>query len=87
MRIGRDKAMHFGACALVAVTGSLLARAFAAPWACGMVLAVYAGLAAGLGKEYGDHAAPGNRWDWGDVWADLAGALTGAALGALTWVV
>lgn len=34
----------------------------------------------GFGKEFGDDRAPGNKWDWKDVGADLAGAVLGAGL-------
>lgn len=48
---------------------------------CGVMLAGFlGGLAAGVGKEYGDECAEGNRWDWGDVAADIVGAIIGSSL-------
>ena len=36
------------------------------------------GLAAGVGKEYGDECAEGNEWSWQDIAADCIGALVGS---------
>ena len=38
------------------------------------------GLAAGVGKEYGDECAAGNQWDWEDIAADIVGAIIGSSL-------
>ncbi|MBQ3729720.1 MAG: hypothetical protein IJS84_00080 [Spirochaetales bacterium] len=37
----------------------------------------------GFGKEFGDDRAPGNRWDWKDIGADLIGAVLGTAFALL----
>lgn len=42
-----------------------------------------AGGAIGVGKEYGDKCAPGNKWDWSDITMDMVGSAVGAALGSL----
>ena len=34
----------------------------------------------GLGKEYGDKYAAGNRWDWTDIAADALGITTGLTI-------
>ena len=47
----------------------------------GVALAGFCGgLAAGVGKEYGDECAEGNEWSWDDVAADIVGAIIGASL-------
>ena len=47
----------------------------------GVALAGFCGgLAAGIGKEYGDECAEGNNWDWDDVAADIVGAIIGSSL-------
>ena len=38
------------------------------------------GLAAGVGKEYGDECAEYNDWSWDDVATDVVGAIIGASL-------
>lgn len=40
-----------------------------------------AGIAAGLGKEYGHSKAEGNRWSWTGVLADVFGSVVGCQLG------
>ena len=45
------------------------------------------GLAAGIGKEYGDECAEGNYWDWKDIAADCIGALCGGGLAAILGVI
>lgn len=48
---------------------------------CGVMLAGFlGGLAAGIGKEYGDECAEGNEWSWDDVAADIVGAIIGSSL-------
>lgn len=37
-------------------------------------------LAMGIGKEYGDECAEGNKWDWQDVLHDVLGAIIGSSL-------
>lgn len=59
MKIGTDKWKHFGInYAICALLGN-----YGVPFALG----------ASLGKEYGDKMSPGNKWDWKDILADLAG--------------
>ena len=55
---------------------------------CGVALAGFCGgLAAGIGKEYGDECAEGNYWDWKDIAADCIGALCGGGLAAIMGVI
>ena len=69
--MGKDKVLHACVCFIATVivsiatywigeTGSIL---------CGALFA----LGLGLGKEYGDSKASGNKWDWWDILADLVG--------------
>lgn len=78
-----DPMKHTAACALVALTASgVLAGAgagAAAVWLGGFM----AGMAIGIGKEYGDHCAAGNRWDWADIAFDALGATAGATIAVL----
>lgn len=54
----------------------------------GVLLAGFlGGLAAGVGKEYGDECAEGNQWDWEDIAADCIGALCGGGLAAIISVI
>lgn len=55
---------------------------------CGVLLAGFlGGLAAGIGKEYGDECAEGNEWSWQDIAADAIGALVGGGLAAILGVI
>ena len=63
MKIGTGKWKHFGInYAICALLGN-----YGVPFALG----------ASLGKEYGDKMSPGNKWDWKDILADLAGIVAG----------
>lgn len=54
----------------------------------GVALAGFCGgLAAGIGKEYGDECAEGNEWSWQDIAADCIGALCGGGLAAILGVI
>ena len=55
---------------------------------CGVFSAGFlGGLAAGVGKEYGDECAENNKWDWQDIAADCIGALCGGGLAAIIGVI
>lgn len=75
--------MHFGACAAVAFSASSIEAGCGASYGQSFVAGLIAGGAIGVGKEYGDKCAPGNRWDWADIAADVAGSVVGAAMGSL----
>lgn len=83
MEIKKDKIKHFFACLAVALMASFIEAVFGAPYLLSIVAGIIAGCAIGIGKEYGDKCAPGNKWDWYDIAADAAGAIIGAALGSL----
>ena len=54
----------------------------------GVALAGFCGgLAAGIGKEYGDECAEGNEWDWQDIAADCIGALVGAGFAMILTIL
>lgn len=55
---------------------------------CGVMLAGFlGGLAAGVGKEYGDECCKDNKWDWQDIAADCIGSLVGSGLAAILGVI
>ena len=54
----------------------------------GVALAGFCGgLAAGIGKEYGDECAKGNYWDWKDIAADCIGALVGGGFAMILTIL
>lgn len=83
MKIAKDKIKHCIACAIVSLsvslTEALLGASFHGTWLAGFL----AGTAIGIGKEYGDECAVGNKWDWADIAADTVGSVVGATLGSL----
>lgn len=75
-RFGKDKVLHFNACALIALLVGCMLLPFANIFVV-MFSAFMTASAAALAKEYGDKCSPTNRWDWNDVIADYAGTFTG----------
>ena len=54
----------------------------------GVALAGFCGgLAAGVGKEYGDECAEGNQWDWQDIFADAIGSLVGSGFAMILTIL
>lgn len=78
--IGKDKYMHFGACAalswLVARIG--LALGLQSPFA--QMLGFGAGVIVGFGKELYDRYGRKGTFDWLDIKADVFGSFAGAAM-------
>ena len=54
----------------------------------GVALAGFCGgLAAGVGKEYGDECCKDNKWDWQDIAADCIGALVGSGFAMIITIL
>ena len=54
----------------------------------GVTLAGFCGgVAAGIGKEYGDECAEGNEWSWQDIAADCIGALVGGGFAMIITIL
>jgi len=74
MRVGYDKFLHAIVSAVATIAIGL--PLFFIGWSsilCGGLFS----LGLGLGKEYGDSKAPGNKWDWFDILADVIGIAVG----------
>lgn len=71
MKIGKDKIMHSVVCFFATAIGSIATfwLGETASLFCGGLFA----LGLGLGKEYGDSKASGNKWDNSDIVADVVG--------------
>ena len=54
----------------------------------GVALAGFCGgLAAGIGKEYGDECCENNKWDWQDIAADCIGSLVGSGFAMIITIL
>ena len=54
----------------------------------GVLLAGFCGgLAAGIGKEYGDSCCKDNYWSWQDIAADCIGSLVGAGFAMILTIL
>ncbi len=78
-----DKLLHFMACffATVSVTLCTCALGMLPSFLCGGLFA----LGLGLGKEYGDSKASGNKWSWADIVADVLGIAVALLLVWIGW--
>ena len=81
MKIDSDKVKHFLACAAISFTASTVE--FGAEYHNAWIAGFIAGMAIGVGKEYGDSCAHGTKWDWSDIGADAVGSIIGATLGSM----
>ena len=95
-RMGKDKILHFGVCALVALVATMILAGCVRIEQCMAVLGdlgaydgtcssggFLCGVCIGVGKEYGDKVNPYDGWDWYDLFADIVGASVGAVIGML----
>lgn len=87
MKIAQDKIKHMGACFMVSASAAAIESAAGATYPQSLLAGMTAGMAVGVGKEYGDKCAPGNRWDWFDIIADALGSMAGSSVGALLSLV
>lgn len=78
-----DKVLHFFVCFFSTVLISI-AMFWMGMWHAVISGALFA-LGLGLGKEYGDSKASGNKWDWIDIIADLLGIVVAAGTLILGW--
>ena len=80
-----DKFLHCSVCAgatLIVALGTF----FMGKWYSIIAGGLFA-LGLGLGKEYGDSKASGNKWSWGDVVADCIGIILGGLLLLLVYAI
>ena len=74
MTWNKDHWKHFIICAL-ATFGSFAVYATFLPFWHVFSMCPLLGLGLGIGKEYGDSQASGNKWDWTDILADVLGII------------
>ena len=80
-----DKLLHFICCFIVSACMAVVNGLYDAI-VVGIINSFACGFAIGVGKEYGDSKAKGNKWDWKDIFADAIGALIGS-LTILFWML
>lgn len=66
-----DKVAHFVCCFIAS---------FAVSYVFGYSTGIVGAIMLGIGKEYGDKCSPDNYWSWGDIFADVLGALAGGVM-------
>ena len=82
MSIGKDKFLHMGVCFLSTIIVFCVSYFIFGKWpslVCGGLFS----LGLGIGKEYGDSKAKGNKWDWFDIIADLIGIILALIIGLI----
>ena len=86
MIITKDKKLHFACCLLIALVFTMMIGLMSS-WYVGALTGLLTAMGTGVGKEYGDSKAIGNKWDWYDILADFIGALVGISVGVLIILV
>lgn len=77
--VGSDKYLHFLACQVIAfLTAKIVGCLVPYGWA--LLVGFVTAATVGLVKELRDRREPGNMFSWGDVIADLVGAVAGAVM-------
>lgn len=87
MNIPIDKRLHFTACAIVSAFVAISLGLWTDLTLSSMYGGICAGIALGVGKEYGDKKAPGNFWSWSDILADVCGSVSGSLFGLITLIL
>lgn len=72
--MGKDKILHSLACFVATLASYGFMRMFFS-FAPSVTSSWFLPVGLGIGKEYGDSKATGNKWDWEDIVADLIGTL------------
>ncbi len=74
--IGSDKYLHFLACQMI----SFLTAKIVVPYGWALLVGFVTAVTVGLVKEFRDRRETGNMFSWGDIIADLAGAVVGVMM-------
>ena len=64
---GKDKYIHFGVCLAIAYVARVVFGWMSVPVIVAALIGFCCAMCTGIGKEYGDKLAPGNKWDWYDI--------------------
>lgn len=84
---GKDKYIHFGVCLAIAYVARVVFGWMSVPVIVAALIGFCCAMCTGIGKEYGDKLAPGNKWDWYDIIADALGALIGCFGGIIPVII
>ena len=82
-----DKILHFTFCCACAIIVSTFIAHFCTSPTPAILAGFFAGVALGLGKEFGDYRAKDNNWSSSDLFFDLLGALTGSVGGFVNLLI
>lgn len=83
LNIQKDKLLHFGYSFLIALLAGVCAFFLRMNVLQFIFTSLGISFATGVGKEYGDHINPNNKWDWYDILADAIGAICGTLVSSI----
>lgn len=86
INIGKDKYLHFGFCLVITLITILSFKLLGDSCFRSILAGALAAVSAGLAKEFADYINPNNKWDWQDIYADIAGTVGGIFIGSLLWI-
>ena len=79
MTWNKDHTKHFIICTIATLAVFAVYATFLPFWHV-FAMCPLLGIGLGIGKEYGDSQAFGNKWDWTDIGADLLGIVAAMVL-------
>ena len=86
MKVGKDKYYHFIVCFLITFVTLVLFYLLDDTFIRSIVAGIESSIIAAATKETCDAINPNNKWDWQDIYADIAGIIGGLFFGSILWI-
>lgn len=85
--IQKDYLLHIIICTITALIFSVTISPLVHSPVPAIITGFFTGVTLGIGKEYGDSVAIGNKWDWKDLLCDIIGSAIGSLGGFFNYII